>query len=84
MYSYEQTADVAESLQVMPVELLGSFAELITFLELTPWAGQPYQPGNPAGGLRKMSFGPDGEALATYVILEEQRRVVVVSLVWLD
>jgi hypothetical protein len=84
VYSYEQTAEVAAALQVMLVELLGSFAELIGFLELTPWAGQPYQPGNPGGSLRKMTFGPDGEALATYVILEDQRRVVVVSLVWLD
>jgi hypothetical protein len=83
LYSYEQTGEVAESLQAMPVELLAHFAELITFLELTPWAGQPYQPGNPAGGMRKMTFGPNGEALATYVILEDQRRVVVVSLIWI-
>ncbi|MBF6548845.1 hypothetical protein [Nocardia brasiliensis] len=68
----------------MPVELLTPFAELIAFLELTPWAGQPYQPGNPDGNLRKMVFGPAGEALATYLILEEQRRVVVVSLIWFD
>ena len=83
MYSYEQTAEVADALESMPVELLGHFAELITFLELTPWAGQPYQPRNPGGSLRKMTFGPNGEALATYVILEEQRRIVVVSLIWI-
>lgn len=83
MYSYEQTGEVAESLQAMPVELLPHFAELITFLELTPWAGPPYQPGNPAGGMRKMTFGPNGEALATYVILEDQHRVVVVSVIWI-
>ncbi|WP_157124626.1 hypothetical protein [Nocardia pseudovaccinii] len=67
----------------MPAELLGHFAELIAFLELTPGAGQPYQPSNPDGAMRKMTFGPNNEALATYVILEEQRRVVLVSLIWI-
>lgn len=83
LYSYEQTDDVGQSLQALPVELLKPFAELIAFLELTPWAGQPYQPGNPGGNLRKLVFGPEGEALVTYLILEDQRRVVAVSLIWL-
>lgn len=68
----------------MPVPLLSYYAELVAFLELTPWSGEPYHPRNPEGGLRKMIFGPNSEALATYVILEQQRRVVVVSLVRLD
>lgn len=83
LYSYEQTHEVGESLAAMPLDLLSPFAELIAFLELTPWAGAPYQPGNPEGNLRKMVFGLHNEALATYLILEEQRRVVVVSLIWL-
>jgi len=68
----------------MPIELLERFAELIAFLELTPWISRPFQPHNPEGNLRKMVFGASGEALLVYLILEEQRRVVGISLIWLD
>jgi hypothetical protein len=32
--------------------------------------------------MRKMLFGPGGEGIAVYLILEEQLRVVVVSVTW--
>jgi hypothetical protein len=84
LYSYEQTPEVRQALDALPADLLVHFSELITFLELTPWAGPAYQEGNPGGNLRKMVFGPNREAMATYLVLEEQRRVIVVSLIWLD
>ncbi|WP_331764125.1 hypothetical protein OG225_43475 (plasmid) [Nocardia sp. NBC_01377] len=84
MYSYEQADEVGQVLAGMPIELLEYFAELIAFLELTPWTGRPFQPRNPEGNLRKMVFGPNSEALLVYLILEEQRRVVGISLIWLD
>jgi hypothetical protein len=34
--------------------------------------------------MRTMPFGKGSAGMATYVILEEQRRVVVVSVTWLE
>jgi hypothetical protein len=34
--------------------------------------------------MRAMPFGPNAEGMTVYVILEEQRRVVVVSVIWVD
>ena len=38
----------------------------------------------PDGNMRVMPFGKRAEGMAIYVILEEQRRVVVVSVTWLE
>jgi hypothetical protein len=55
------------------------YAELIAFIELTPWDAPPYRDDNPDGNLRKIVFGSTAEGIAVYLILEDQRRVVVVS-----
>ncbi|MFI7004712.1 hypothetical protein [Nocardia sp. NPDC050175] len=66
----------------LPVEALMHFAELISFLELTPWEGPPYRDDNPDSGMRRMAFGQGSEGLVVYVVLEQDRRVVVVSVTW--
>jgi hypothetical protein len=32
--------------------------------------------------MRKIVFGPSGEGIAVYLVLEDQRRVLVVSVTW--
>jgi hypothetical protein len=32
--------------------------------------------------MRKIVFGPNGEGIAVYLILDDQRRVVVLSVTW--
>jgi hypothetical protein len=49
---------------------------LITFLELTPWDGPPYRADNPEGNMR------GAEGIAVDLVLEQQRRVVVVNVTW--
>ncbi|MBB6377775.1 hypothetical protein BKA01_005035 [Pseudonocardia eucalypti] len=34
--------------------------------------------------MRKILFGPMGEGIAVYLVLEHERRVVVLSVTWLD
>jgi hypothetical protein len=68
----------------LPVPALSAYAELIAFLELTPWEGAAYRDDKPDGSTRTMPFGKRAEGMAVYVILEEQRRVVVVSVTWLE
>jgi hypothetical protein len=80
VYRYEIVADARAQVDGLPTDALVYYAELISFLELTPWEGPPYRDDNPDSGMRRMLFGQRG--LAVYVILEQDRRVVVVSVSW--
>ncbi|MQY23610.1 hypothetical protein [Nocardia macrotermitis] len=82
MYRYEIVADASEQVDGLPVDVLVHYAELIAFLELTPWEGPAYRDDKPDGAMRRMVFGPGGGGLVVYVILEQDRRVVVVSVSW--
>jgi len=82
VYSYEILPEAREQVDGLPTTALLSYAELITFVELTPWDAPPYRDDKPDGNLRKIVFGPAGEGIAVYLILEDQRRVIVVSVTW--
>ena len=84
VYSYDAVPDAEAQIDGLPASALPAFAELMAFLELTPWAGAPYRADKPDGNIRTMPFGKESEGMATYVILEDQRRVVVVSVTWLE
>jgi hypothetical protein len=84
VYSYDAVPDAVAQVGELPVAALPAYAELIAFLELTPWEGAPYRDDKPDGTMRAMPFGTRAEGLAVYVILEEQRRVVVVSVTWAE
>ena len=71
MYSYDAVPDAVAQVDKLPVSALSAYAELIAFLELTPWEGAPYD--KPDGNMRTMPFGERAEGMAVYVILEEQR-----------
>lgn len=54
---------------MLPAEALTCYAELLVFLELTPWTGAPYKDDEPEGAMRTQPFGPVGEGLAVYRFL---------------
>lgn len=83
MYSYDILPEAREYVDGMPIAALTPYSELIAFVELTPWDAPAYRRDKPDANMRKMLFGRGGEGLAVYLILEEQRRVVVVSVTWI-
>jgi hypothetical protein len=83
MYRVVTDERITHELDALPQAALTSFAELRVVLELHPWAGDPVNPANPKGPVRTMAFGPAGEGVAAYLILENQRRVDIVQLTWL-
>lgn len=83
MYSYEILPEVGEYVDGLPADALPFYAELITFLELTPWDGLPYK-DDPDGAMRKVIFGAHAEGIVVYLILQQQRRVIVLSVTWVD
>lgn len=76
--------EVREEIEVLPRTALSVFAEAMTVLELTPWSGEPQHRDNPDGAVRRMVFGPAGAGIVVYLVLEDQRRVDVLRVVWLS
>jgi hypothetical protein len=80
--TYQVETDVVARQQIaaFPQEAAELLPEIWTFLELTPWAGDAFRRDNPAGALRTIAFGEFG--LVTYLILEDQRIVDVLTVIW--
>ncbi|MEJ2869079.1 hypothetical protein WCD74_14995 [Actinomycetospora sp. OC33-EN08] len=67
----------------LPRELLASLAELRVALEVAPWSvGAPLVPTNPAG-LRRVAFGDRGRAQVVYGVIDRDRLVSLLQLIWL-
>jgi hypothetical protein len=52
-------------------------------LEVAPWGGDSLNDDNPDAPVRSLAFGPAHQGLVTYLILERQRRVDVLDVLWL-
>jgi hypothetical protein len=66
VYSYEILPEARDQVDGLPSVALIYYAELITFVELTPWGAPPYRADNPDGNMRKIVFGRAGEGIAVY------------------
>ncbi|MBE8518224.1 hypothetical protein ILP97_12005 [Amycolatopsis sp. H6(2020)] len=69
-------------MRALPQPALRALAEAIGVLELVPGKGDPYHRSNPDGSMRNLAFGPHGEGLVTYLILEDQNRVDLLRVLW--
>lgn len=83
MYSVELLPEVREQVDALPKEALAAYAEVVVTLEITPWSGDPYSREHPDGSTRSIAFGPHGEGLLSYLILEDQRRVCLLIVLWI-
>jgi hypothetical protein len=83
VYSVETVPEVDDQVAALPSEALAGYAELLVVLEVAPWGGDPFKRERPDGNMRTMTFGDDGQGLLTYLILEDQRRVVIILMLWL-
>ena len=77
MYSVEWEQHALDQLAALPSEAFSFYAELVALLEVAPWSGDAYDRQRPDANLRTCAFGDHGEGLIIYVILDDQRRVVV-------
>jgi hypothetical protein len=82
---YDVTTDEQSQPQIdaLPREALAPFAEARTALELAPWNGEPYHRNRPDSGMRTLAFGPHDEGDIVYLILDDQRRVDILVVLWL-
>ena len=54
----------------------------MTVLETAPWGGEAYDRQRPDGNMRTYLFGRHNQGMAIYLILDDQRRVVILRVVW--
>ena len=80
LYSVSLAGVAPAQVDALPAKALASFAELRVLLETVPWAGKAYRRDYPEGPVRTAAFGEGG--LATYLILERQRRVEIFEVLW--
>jgi len=72
-----------QQLDALPAAGTAAWLELRRTLELVPWNGEPLYPDKPEGVLT-WQFGPAGEGLAYYLVIEHARQVAVVDVHWLS
>lgn len=84
MYSVETDDAALDQVAALPADALKFYAELLALLEITPWSGDAYNQQLPDTSMRVHTFGAHDEGMMVYLVLEEQRRVVVLRVLWLD
>jgi len=82
VYRVETDEWVQQHVDQLPADALASYAEVRVLLEVSPWSGEPVNPDNTDAEVRTHTFG-DGLGLVTYLVLEDQRRVDVLQVIWL-
>jgi hypothetical protein len=83
MYRVDTDALAEQQVEALPPSALPAFAELRTLLEVDPWAGNSINSRNPDAAVRNHVFGEHHEGVVTYLILDDQRRVDLLSVLWL-
>ncbi len=80
MYRIETDSAATEQIVALPDEALADYTRVLGVLELVPWNGDPLHDDNPDAAVRTLPFGRAG--LVTYLILDDQRRVDVLNVLW--
>lgn len=83
MYAIRPDAEVVDQIDALPVKALEPFAEVLAMLAVAPGNGALYNENIP-DGLRNVVFGPNKEGKVTYLLLEDQREVHLLRLLWID
>lgn len=83
VYSVEVDHDALDQVAALPANALKFYAELLALLEITPWSSNVYNRQLPDASMRTHTFGAHDEGMTICLALEEQRRVVVLRVLWL-
>jgi len=51
-------------------------------LEVAPWGGASINDEDPDAPVRSVTFGANHEGMVTYLVLEDQRRVDILDVLW--
>lgn len=81
-YTIEVHPEAQAAIEALPPRGLHALVEVFALLELSPWTGPSVNPlANPDAPLRNLPFGA-ANGMVTYLVLEREREVHIVSLLW--
>lgn len=83
MYTVTLDDESGQQVDALPPAALAPFAELRTMLEVAPWNGDSLNKLKPDSSMRTCTFGTNDEGMTVYLILEAQRRVDLLTVVWM-
>jgi hypothetical protein len=84
VYRIVPDTTVSDQIAALPAQALPLLAEVLAALELTPWNGRPHHEDNPAGAVRRWTFGPHHAGHIVYLILDDQLEVHLLLIQWLN
>lgn len=82
--AYEVILDPAakSAIAALPHRVRSTLGQVLAVLEETPWNGDSVNDKNPEGQVRQWLFGPEGVGMLTYLIVEHDREVHVLTVLW--
>lgn len=83
MYSIGKDKRIDEQISALPAESLSSFAETMAFLEITRGQDSSVDLITPRANILSKVFGPEGRGLVVYLVMERDRRVELLEVLWL-
>lgn len=83
-YKIDIDPEERDQIRALPPGVPNALAEAMAVLELAPWNGEPYNDDKPDGSMRVLLFGAGNRGKVTYLILEDQRRVDVLKVMWIS
>jgi len=85
VYVVRSSDEVGEQIAQLPHDGAARFAELRAALELDPWSGDPYIRTKPDSTMRTRTFAAaSGDGFVVYMVLERDRVVDLLQIVWFD
>ena len=76
--------EAAEQIAALPGHLLVGYARVLDAIAAAPWDGAPQNANNPDAQVRRWLFGPLGVGQVLYLVLDREREVHVLRVVWLE
>ncbi|MGH3830518.1 MAG: hypothetical protein ACRDRS_08710 [Pseudonocardiaceae bacterium] len=84
MYRVVTYSEAADQIDALPPHLLLDYARALDAVAVAPWDGAPHNANNPDAEVRRWLFGPLGVGQVLYLVLERDREVHVLRVVWLE
>ncbi len=84
MYRVIIDPEVVDQIDALPVAVLIEYARVHDVLEVAPWNGPSHNKDSPDAGVRRWLFGPGGAGQVIYLVLERDREVHVLQVLWVD
>jgi hypothetical protein len=84
VYRIHTYPEAVAQIAAVPDRALADLARALDAIAASPWDGPSHHAANPAAEVRHWLFGPDAAGQVIYLVLERDREVHVLRVLWLD